>query len=158
MKLRFLIFLLALGLGVQTWVSADGIKTSSVAAGIFLGEPTGLTLRLGVAKNQSIEAKAAWSLVNSGNQNSSLTFQANYLLEFPGILVIKTQDFPLYVGVGAETQLGSSTSLDVRVPFGVFYRFKQIPLELNLELGLGLQVFPSTSFVGSGGLGVRYMF
>jgi predicted sugar kinase len=158
MKLRVFFFILALGLGVQTWASADGIKTSSVAAGIFLGEPTGLTVRLGLAKNQSLEAKAAWSLVNTGNQSSSLTFQANYLFEFPGILVIKTEDFPLYVGIGAETQLGSSASFNVRVPFGVFYRFKQIPLELNLEFGLGLQVFPATSFVGSGGLGVRYLF
>jgi len=52
----------------------------------------------------------------------------------------------------------NDTSIGFRVPFGIIYRFIKTPLELNLEIGLGMQLFPSTAFRGSGGLGLRYRF
>ncbi len=127
------------------------------AIGLFLGQPTGITFRLGIAKEQSLEAKAAWNL-SSKSDTAAIILQGNWLLEFPGILKIQDQDFPLYVGVGAQVDLGSATNIGVRVPGGIFYRFPNAPVELNLELGLGMQLFPSTAFVGSGGLGARYRF
>lgn len=136
-------------------VSGDGSK--DLALGIFLGQPTGLTVRYGLGKNQSLEAKAAWSFANSG-RDASASFQANYLLEFPGILVIEKEDLPLYTGIGLQTDVSSSPSLGVRIPLGIAYRFAKAPIELCLEIGLGLQLFPSTSFLSSGGLGVRYRF
>ncbi|HUW40596.1 MAG TPA: hypothetical protein VMV90_06260 [Rectinemataceae bacterium] len=133
-------------------------RSPDFALGVFLGEPTGITLRWGLAKDQSLEGKAAWSFVNSSNQSASFTFQANYLMEFPGVLVIKQEDFPLYVGFGAETHLGNSTSFGLRIPGGVIYRFAKAPIELCLELGVGMELFPATTLVGSGGLGIRYRF
>lgn len=135
----------------------DGPK--GLALGVFLGEPTGITLRWGFADNQSFEGKAAWSFAEAPNRgDTSFIFQTNYLMELPGIVIIKTEDFPLYVGVGAQTQLGNVFTLALRFPVGILYRFKSAPLELFLELGLGMQLFPSTDFVGSGGLGLRYRF
>jgi hypothetical protein len=127
------------------------------AIGIFLGQPTGLSFRMGLGNEQSLEAKAAWNL-SSKPDIAALILQANWLLEFPGILVIKDQDLPLYIGAGAQVDVGADTSFGVRVPGGVIYRFKDAPIELNLELGLGMQLYPSTAFVGSGGLGARYRF
>jgi hypothetical protein len=129
----------------------DGGATGA-AIGIFLGQPTGLTFRYGLGKSQSIEAKAAWNF----SADSSFCAQANWLLEFPGVLVIQGIDFPLYVGAGAQVNLGSATSVGIRLPVGVVYRFAKAPIELNLELGLGMQLFPATEFTGSGGLGIRY--
>jgi hypothetical protein len=127
------------------------------ALGIFLGQPTGLSFRLGLGKEQSLEAKAAWNL-SSKSDTAAVTFQANWLLEFPGILVIEGRDFPLYVGAGGQIDVGAKTSVGVRIPGGIVYRFEKAPIELNFELGLGMQLFPATAFVGSGGLGVRYRF
>jgi hypothetical protein len=141
-----------------TFAQAPKAKSPDFALGVFLGEPTGITLRWGIAQNQSLEGKAAWSFVDSAQQSASFTFQANYLMEFPGILVIKKEDFPLYVGFGAETHLGNSTSFGLRIPGGVIYRFAKVPIELCLELGVGMELFPATTLVGSGGLGIRYRF
>jgi hypothetical protein len=47
-------------------------------------------------------------------------------------------------------------SFGFRVPFGIIYRFIKTPLELNLELGIGMRLYPGTAFRGSGGLGLRY--
>jgi hypothetical protein len=138
--------------------SSEAPKGSEGSAiGIFLGQPTGLSFRLGLGNEQSLEAKAAWNL-SSKTDSAALIFQANWLLEFPGILVIKDQDLPLYIGAGAQVDVGSNTSLGLRIPGGLIYRFAKAPVELCLELGLGMQLYPATAFVGSGGLGARYRF
>jgi len=135
---------------------ARGPGASGTALGLFLGQPTGITFRYGLDKAQSLEAKAAWDF--AAKDGASVSVQANWLLEFPGILVIEKEDFPLYVGAGLQLGVGTTTSLGFRIPAGVLYRFGKAPIELCLELGLGMQLFPSTALLGSGGLGVRYRF
>ncbi|MGO8694115.1 MAG: hypothetical protein ACLQMF_10645 [Rectinemataceae bacterium] len=160
MKLRSTVFvvLFMIAAAGAAFAEAPAAKSPDIALGVFLGEPTGISIRWGIAKNQSLEGKAAWSFVDTGHQEASFTFQANYLLEFPGILVVKREDFPLYVGFGAETHLGDSDTFGLRIPLGVVYRFANVPLELCLELGIGMELFPATTVVGSGGLGIRYRF
>ena len=144
--------------GVLAAPSSEGRKGSAGSAiGLFLGQPTGLSFRLGLGNEQSLEAKAAWNL-SSKTDTAAVILQANWLLEFPGILVIQDRDFPLYVGAGAQVDIGSNTNIGVRIPGGIVYRFEKAPIELCLELGLGMQLFPATAFVGSGGLGARYRF
>ena len=145
---------LALCLTVAAFAQTTAPGAKGWAAGAFLGEPTGLTVRYGFTDTQSFEAKAAWSLYNQ----TSLLVQANYLQEFPGIVVIKGQSFPLYVGIGAQVNVGNTFALGVRIPGGILYRFPTVPIELAFELGLGMQIIPSTSFQGSGGFAVRYRF
>jgi hypothetical protein len=131
---------------------------SGGALGIFLGQPTGITFRYGYGGEQSFEAKAAWDLASYGG-SPSFSFQANWLLEFPRVLVIQNANFPLYIGAGLQSDVGPDwASIGFRIPFGIVYRFRKTPLELNLEIGLGMQLFPSTSFQPSGGLGLRYRF
>ncbi len=142
------------GLGL---FAAPKAGSAGLAAGIFLGQPTGITVRYGLGHEQSVEAKAAWSFAGSGS-DARVTLQANWLMEFPGILVVQGLDFPLYAGAGLQADLGNQTGLGFRVPLGLLYRFAKAPIELNREIGLGLQLIPSTVFSGSGGLGIRYRF
>lgn len=120
MKLRSTVFvvLFMIAAAGAAFAEAPAAKSPDIALGVFLGEPTGISIRWGIAKNQSLEGKAAWSFVDTGHQEASFTFQANYLLEFPGILVVKREDFPLYVGFGAETHLGDSDTFGLRIPLG----------------------------------------
>ncbi len=150
------LFAASAGLGAAP-ASDKGDGSGGLALGIFLGQPTGLSLRYGLGKGHSLEAKAAWSFESPGKE-ASASFQANWLIEFPGVLVVEKEDFPLYTGVGLQTDLGTSPSLGFRIPLGLEYRFAKAPLELCLEIGLGLQLFPSTSFLSSGGFGARYRF
>jgi hypothetical protein len=131
---------------------------TGVALGIFLGQPTGITLRVGLGSEQSFEAKAAWDLTSYGG-SPDFSFQANWLLEFPRVLSTQGADFPPYIGAGLQAGIGSGwSSLGFRIPLGIIYRFRRAPLELNFEIGLGMQLYPSTAFQGSGGLGLRYRF
>lgn len=102
-----------------------------------------------------IEAKAAWNLSGSG----SFTLQGNWLIEFPNTLVIEREQFIPYTGGGVTLGVSSgSMGLGLRIPGGIVYRFASAPIELCLEIGIGMDLFPSTSFSASGGLGVRYRF
>lgn len=125
-----------------------------MAFGLFLGKPTGLTFRMGLGSNQSLEAKAAWDLSGQG----SFAAQANWLLEFPGTFVIEGEDFIPYVGGGLALGVSDDASFGLRIPFGIVYRFEKAPIELCLELAPGMNLFPGTTFAGSGGLGIRYCF
>lgn len=124
------------------------------ALGVFLGEPTGVTVQFDIAKTQALEFKAAWNFSNSG----SVALQGNYVLWFPGLFVFDGVDIPPFVGGGVDVRISSDPVFGLRVPFGVRYRFREAPIELALELGVGLALFPATDFMASGGLAVRWMF
>jgi len=128
-----------------------------IALGVFLGQPTGLTCRLGIGGESSIEAKAAWDLAGSRDNAAAFSFQANYLVEFPGVLNIEGQDIPPYVGGGVQLDMGAETVIGVRVPAGLVYRLQKAPVEFCLEVGLGMGLVPSTRILFSGGLGIRYI-
>lgn len=134
--------------------SAARKSGSDMAFGLFLGQPTGLTFRMGLGSNQSLEAKAAWAFSGQG----SFAAQANWLLEFPGTFVIEGEDIIPYVGAGAALGISGEVSLGIRIPFGLVYRFEKAPIELCLEVAPGMNLLPGTTFSGSGGLGVRYRF
>jgi hypothetical protein len=150
---------LIIALAAASALSAAPVRASATgnAIGLFLGQPTGITYRRSLGSDQSFEAKAAWDLTQTGG-GSTILVQANWLLEFPGIFRVEKADLPLYFGAGLQANLGSSSSLGFRIPLGTFYRFAKAPIELCLELGPGMRLFPSTSFVGDGGLGVRFRF
>jgi hypothetical protein len=131
-------------------------EVRGVALGAFLGQPTGFTCRLGLAGDSSIEAKAAWDLAGSGRE-AAFTFQANYLVEFPGVLVIEGRDIPPYVGGGAQLDVGADAYIGLRAPVGLVYRMKKVPFEFCVELGLGMGLLPSTKPMISGGIGARYI-
>ncbi len=144
-------------------IELDPIKTApremdagGMALGLFLGQPTGLSFRLGLSAEQSLEAKAAWDFVGSKDGAAQFAFQANWLLELPGTLVIEDVDIPPYIGAGVALGVGNEVSLGLRVPFGLVYRFEKAPLELGLEVGVGMSLVPATKFAIDGGLALRY--
>jgi hypothetical protein len=137
--------------GPKRAMPADGI-----ALGLFLGEPTGFTFRMGLSALQSVEAKAAWSIAAN---SSAFHVEANWLLEFPNSLVIEREQFTPYVGAGLALGIATGDfAFGIRVPAGIVYRFSEAPIELALEIALGMNVLPSTSLAPSGGLAIRYRF
>jgi hypothetical protein len=53
---------------------------------------------------------------------------------------------------------GGGISVGARFPLGVLYVFRGVPLEISLELVPGLYLFPDTTFLAMGGIGIRYCF
>jgi len=134
--------------------SADG----PIGIGIFLGQPTGVTFEMDLASSSWVDFKAAWNLAGPKG-GYSILLQGNYEYAFPGMFAIEKELFTPFVGGGAVVDINdTNVNFGVRVPAGVAYRFRNIPLELFLEAGLDVYLFPAFSLGGSGGLGARMRF
>ncbi|TFG82598.1 MAG: hypothetical protein E4H20_07315 [Spirochaetales bacterium] len=142
-------------------IISAGIAFAGPAAtgvGVFLGQPTGLTVGLDLSPTNWLDFKAAWNFADPKG-GFSIILQGNYDLAFPGALIIEGEDIVPFVGIGAEAAISDNlVEIGFHLPFGLDYRFRKAPIELFLEAGLGLYLFPATKFSGSGGLGIRYRF
>ena len=131
-------------------------EPTKLGLGIFLGQPSGVCVGLDLNAVNWLDFKAAWNFAGPAD-SVNIIAQANYELAFPGLLVIQEQDIVPFVGIGLEVSFGSDLpQIGFRIPVGLNYRFKDAPLELFLEIGIGMYLFPATQFMGSGGLGGRY--
>jgi hypothetical protein len=125
--------------------------------GLFLGEPTGLSVKYYFDRKSAVEGVVAWAF-----SQGFLVAGADYLLHFPDVAKVEEETFPLFVGVGAIVRIdmggAGGISVGARFPLGALYLFRGVPLEISLELVPGLYLFPDTAFLAMGGVGVRYRF
>lgn len=123
--------------------------------GIVVGEPTGVTGKVWLHPNHALDVTASWSF-----QADGFFAAIDYLFHSPPVARAASFDLPLYVGVGAALAAGRhhSAGIGVRVPLGVAFEFKPVPLELTLEVAPGAWLAPSTDFAIDGGVGLRYYF
>ena len=135
----------------------NAIRPGLFELGLYLGEPTGLSAKYYFNRNNAIEGIAAWAF-----SQGFLVVSADYLFNFPDIVKIEGETFPLFVGVGAIMRVDMGTaggiSAGARFPLGALYVFRGFPLEVSLEIVPGLYFFPNTQFLAMGGIGIRYCF
>lgn len=143
----------------ETTITLPGKPANGpMGIGIFFGQPTGIDFQMDLSRTSWADFKAAWNLAG-GNNGFSILLQGNYEYAFPGAIVIESASFTPFVGFGAFVNVyDGGAQFGARVPAGISYRFSSIPVELFLELGLDLYLFPALTPGGSGGLGVRYRF
>jgi hypothetical protein len=136
--------------------SVNAIHPGLFELGAYLGQPSGISAKYWINGKNSIDGVAAWGFGGAGY----LVVAADYLFNFIDMVKIEKETIPLYVGVGAimSIDMGGGISLGARVPLGAFYIFRDVPLEVSLEVVPGLYLFPATSFSMMGGIGVRYCF
>ncbi len=137
---------------------ANAIHPGLFELGLYLGEPTGLSAKYWINRQNAIAGVAAWAF----SQGGFLVVAADYLLNFPDIVKIEGETFPLFIGAGAIMRVdmgtGGGISVGARFPVGALYVFRGVPLEISLELVPGLYLFPDTQFLAMGGIGIRYCF
>mgnify|MGYP001085367443 CR=1 FL=1 len=135
----------------------NAIRPGLFELGLYLGEPTGLSAKYWINRQNAIEGIAAWAF-----SKGFLVVSADYLLNFPDIVKIEGETFPLYVGAGAvlRINMGGADPIGIgaRFPLGALYVFRGVPLEVSLEIVPGLYLFPDTQFLAMGGIGIRYCF
>lgn len=161
---KVLLVLTALILGTLS-LSADDVKTITMdnqrtddkfKVGIVLGYPTGLT--------------AGWRLSETIELNFvAATHYSDFTLGFVPLftianLSIADEIFPLSIGPAAYLGLdwNGDLNMDILGNVRIEYSFKEIPLNLFLEGGIGINLdFNGDNLVhpqGSGALGIRYIF
>ena len=122
--------------------------------GIILGEPTGLSLKVWQSDYVAYDAALAWSFGEKGNVHIHI----DYLLHNYKIIRTDNSYTPIYYGIGGRIQTKDEAALGVRIPVGINFRSRRIPIDIFLEIVPTLNIIPKTEFDLEGGIGARYYF
>ena len=126
--------------------------------GLFLGEPTGVDLKVGLSNRSGLDIVLGFTTLREGRDGYG---HLTYLLT-PLVAQGDAVTVPIRLGIGGAI-FGTSNNLSfaVRAPFEVGIRLHRTPLEFYGELALALVfVDPQNDllFDVQGGLGFRVYF
>jgi hypothetical protein len=126
--------------------------------GLFLGEPTGLDLKIGLDHRSSLDIVLGFSTFRDGRGGyGHLTYLVTPLVAQGNAVTV-----PLRLGIGAAV-FGADNDLDVavRAPFELGLRLRRTPLEFYGEIALALVFVDRPNDLEldvQGGLGFRLYF
>lgn len=132
-------------------VLAAAQLSAQTSVGVILGEPTGLSAKMWLGGNASVDLAVAWSFLGEG----TIYVHGDYQYHFPYSEVTNGQLF-FFAGVGPKFYIGDQILIGLRIPLGAVYHFADLSLEAFIELAPGMQLFPATRIDGGGGIGIRY--
>lgn len=126
--------------------------------GLFLGEPTGIDLKIGLGNRSGLDLLFGVTSFRDGRANyGHLTYLVTPLVADGDAVIV-----PLRVGVGgALFGDGDNLNVAIRAPLEIGLRFRRTPLEIYGEIALALVfVNPANDLVldGQGGVGIRFYF
>jgi len=126
-----------------------------LGVGVIAGEPTGVSVKYWVDRNDAVDAAFAWSLAD----NSPFQFHADYLIHSNTNSTETKGSLLWYYGIGGRVKnISNETHLGARVPVGVSYLVSSSPVDIFAEVAPVLDVKPTVNFNWNGSIGVRYYF
>ena len=144
-------------------VLASSTARADVAIGGFVGEPTGLDVKLGLADHSALDLLFGSTIYHEfgGALYGHLTYLVTPVVSHGESVLV-----PLRVGIGVAVFDNSSTvdrwDVGARFPVELALRFRSAPLELYGELALLLTfINPADNrpFADiQGGIGIRFYF
>ncbi len=138
-------------------------EKGTLGLGIIIGEPTGITAKLYLEDDQAIQAAVGGSFIADAWQ-----LNAEYVIH-PWILQDRdTFVLPVYVGPGVRFMRynegrdsdDAHYAVGLRAVIGLLFDFKNVPLDVFVELG-GVLEYDFSDGAGIGGnigAGIRYYF
>jgi hypothetical protein len=138
--------------------SPYGPEGKRFGAGLYLGEPIGITLKGYLSQRWALMGAAGWSL---SEDSFTLKVDGTYdILDIPVDTSVIT--LPFYVGVGGflETSEGPDDHAEggLLIPVGLAVQWTRHPVEAFLEIEPGVALAPDTEFELMGGIGARFYF
>ena len=133
-----------------------------LGVGIIIGNPTGFSARVLLARKSAIAANVGWSL----RRNVGFHITGTYQYLFPGVIKdeadVALDNVAPHFGIGGRSLVKSKEgdetefNLGVRIGGGIEYMFSRF--EIFLEMYPVVNVIPATDFDIEGGLGFRFYF
>jgi hypothetical protein len=137
-------------------------RAETIGLGLFLGEPTGLDIKVGLGRRSSLDVVIGQSSFRDARTDY---LHVTYLLT-PFVARGRSVLVPLRIGIGgAAIGLIEDDGFEagaVRMPFEIGFRFRSVPFEIYGEITL-LGVFTDSDdevidFELDGGIGFRFYF
>ena len=133
-------------------------RAEAIGIGLFLGEPSGLDIKVGLSAKSSIDIVVGQT---SFRDNRTDYLHMTYLLT-PFVARGRSVLVPFRIGIGAAAigVVDDNAHAAVRVPLEIGFRFRRTPLEIYGEVALK-GVFVEEDFIKfdvDGGIGIRFYF
>jgi len=135
---------------------AGTARAESIGLGAFLGEPTGLDIKIDLQRRSALDiVLGATSLRNNRVSYGHLTYLYRFAMPRGRSIVV-----PLRIGIGGALYgvTEDTTAFAARVPFELGLRFRRTPLEIYGEIALVVQLIDSVETDVDGGIGLRIYF
>ena len=137
---------------------------AEIGIGLFVGQPTGLDLKLDLQRKTALDIVAGWKGFEDRNHDgyAHLTFLVNLGNARGRSIVV-----PFRLGIGGAVwdrggDFGDDINVAVRAPFEVGIRFRRTPLEIYGEVALVLVLLDENdnedNVDADGGVGLRVYF
>jgi hypothetical protein len=150
---------MVLGAAVGGVARADG---GPFGLGLILGSPTGISGKLYFNRQNALDFAVGEAFANE----RGLHFHVDYL--WHPFMLAQDEGFslPFYLGIGGRVlsrdgHAGSDLHLGPRVPFGLLFDFKQVPLDVFVEVAIVVDLIHNNDndIVDlNAGIGIRYYF
>ena len=139
--------------------AAPAAARADLGVGVFVGQPTGLDVKIGLERRTALDVVIGWDRLDDGRVDyAHATFLANL-----GVARGRSVLVPFRIGVGVAAYdgagaFGDEVNLAVRAPIELGLRFRRTPIELYGELAIKLTLVDGDDVDGDGGVGVRVYF
>lgn len=135
---------------------------ADVGLGLFVGEPTGLDLKLGLSPRSGLDILFGWDTYRDNRDHYG---HLTYLLT-PVIGHGESVLVPVRIGIGVaiydDGSFDNGTNVAARVPVEIGLRFRTVPLEIYGEVALKATfIDPNNNDPDvdlDGGIGLRFYF
>jgi hypothetical protein len=164
--LQALLTVLALTLAPLSFAHADGSQNHTLGVGGMIGDPSGLSLKLRLARVFAIDAGVGFGRFNGGH----LHVHMDFLWAAPLLNAPRAEMF-FHFGVGPKIALWrdsnppgnafddeGNTWVGVRVPLGLTWEFTRRRLDIFIECAPGFWVFRDLYFTLDASAGARFWF
>jgi hypothetical protein len=123
--------------------------------GLIIGDPTGVTGKHHLGGNPLYLDWAVGFPVLAGR---GLHAHVDFLWQ-PRLTRVGSADLDLYFGVGPKIYLDDNNLwLAARAPLGIDFVFRQVPLDVFIEVAASLYVVQDVAFDLDAAAGIRYWF
>jgi len=137
-------------------VAAPATANAGIGIGLFIGEPSGFTLKADLQRRTSLEVLLG---VNGGPDRDRGLYGHLTFLVAPFVANGRSVSIPFRLGIGGAVYEGcANTCVAVRAPFELAFDFHSAPFELYLEIAAKLQLIRPAEFDLDGGIGFRIYF
>lgn len=149
---------LAISLVVLFALGAKPAHAEAIGIGLFLGEPSGLDLKVGLGAKSAIDVVIG---ATTFRDNRTDYFHLTYLLT-PFFARGRSVIVPFRIGIGGAALgvVDGNAHFAVRVPLEIGFRFRRTPLEIYGEVAIK-GTFVEEDFIhfdADGGIGIRFYF
>jgi hypothetical protein len=133
-------------------------RAEAIGIGLFLGEPSGLDIKVGLSAKSSIDIVIGQTSFREGRTDY---LHLTWLLT-PFVARGRSVLVPFRIGIGAAAigVVDDNAHAAVRVPLEIGFRFRRTPIEIYGEVAVK-GVFVEEDFIRfdvDGGIGIRFYF